>query len=916
MIFKHKLGAASVLAAAWYSAAAAAADYNTRIYSVTVDEQNGTLKIDGVDLVSGGAPATAHVELLGQTLQVREAESSSTHVEAALPEGISLNPGTGYQLYVSPNRGWTSAATSPADQAFFTLYVSSRVSGARIAAGNGGSRAGGPAPALTASGSSHNASTNVFESLGKAFSINPHSTTNVQNGAVANDGSSFSLPYTGSLGSTSNLFSLTNTGTGDAIDGVSTSTASNAVAIRGVMSSTSSGTLSAAVRGINSGTSTVGVGVWGSHDGGGAGVFGTTVNGYGVRGTASGNGVGVLANSNNNTALYAQSNTGVAGLFSISSASSTADNLWVNNAAKGRGIFLNNSNTSSTASAMQVTNAGTGSSAYISNTNANTTANVIYATGVGPGVISDHTQGNVADFVLNNTNSVGAGVRGETNSIFGNPGTAGVYGTASGTGGYGGYFDHTNSTGFGLALLANTVGQGPTAQFSTQSGAGGGSGNSASTVVILQNANGSGLNITTTSPTGSGTTPNTANALYVTTNGPGVIADHTQGNAGSFFANNTSGVGAGVRGEVNSIFGNNGTAGVYGSASGTGGYGGYFDHTNSQGFGLTLYAITQGAGTVANFVTPSGAGNYSGCTSSCTNSQPTLLLQQNANGNGLSIQATSPTASGTTPNTSNIVNVTFDGPGVIADHSQGNVANFVLSNTTSVGAGVRGETNSIFGNAGTAGVYGVASGTGGYAGYFAHTDTSGFGTAVMVQTEDQGTAMIVNQNNGSTGDPVIFQAAGANVARIDRTGKGFFDGGTATGGADLAEFVPTIGAVPQVGDVVEIDPEHPNSFRLCAEANTTRVAGIISTAPGVTLNAKDGSKQAVSGPALALAGRVPTKVNDQNGAIHIGDLLVASSEPGRAMRAPAHPEPGTVIGKALQDSDAAQDTVEVLVMLR
>ena len=61
---------------------------------------------------------------------------------------------------------------------------------------------------------------------------------------------------------------------------------------------------------------------------------------------------------------------------------------------------------------------------------------------------------------------------------------------------------------------------------------------------------------------------------------------------------------------------------------------------------------------------------------------------------------------------------------------------------------------------------------------------------------------------------------------------------------------------------------------------------------------------------------MPTKVNDRGGKIHIGDLLVASAEPGRAMRAPAHPRPGTVIGKALQDSDAAESTVEVLVMLR
>lgn len=40
----------------------------------------------------------------------------------------------------------------------------------------------------------------------------------------------------------------------------------------------------------------------------------------------------------------------------------------------------------------------------------------------------------------------------------------------------------------------------------------------------------------------------------------------------------------------------------------------------------------------------------------------------------------------------------------------------------------------------------------------------------------------------------MFENATGKVARIDRTGKGFFNGGTQVGGADLAEFVPTTGA--------------------------------------------------------------------------------------------------------------------------
>ncbi|MFC5488433.1 hypothetical protein [Dokdonella soli] len=266
-------------------------------------------------------------------------------------------------------------------------------------------------------------------------------------------------------------------------------------------------------------------------------------------------------------------------------------------------------------------------------------------------------------------------------------------------------------------------------------------------------------------------------------------------------------------------------------------------------------------------------------------------------------------------NTANTVQVVSIGPGVIADHSQGNAGSFFVNNTQSVGAGVRGEVNSIFGNNGTAGVYGVASGTGGYAGYFEHSETTGFGITLQVITYDMGDALVVDQH-GSSGDPAIFEAGGANVARIDRTGKGFFNGGTQTGGADLAELIPVAGTALQPGDVVEIDPDHPDHFRLCSSANSTRVVGVISTEPGVTLNDKHSAQTPDNGPALALAGRVPVKVTKENGAIRLGDLLVASSTPGRAMRAADLPAPGTVIGKALQNFDRESGVVSMLVILR
>ncbi len=64
----------------------------------------------------------------------------------------------------------------------------------------------------------------------------------------------------------------------------------------------------------------------------------------------------------------------------------------------------------------------------------------------------------------------------------------------------------------------------------------------------------------------------------------------------------------------------------------------------------------------------------------------------------------------------------------------------------------------------------------------------------------------------------------------------------------------------------------------------TLVIGIISTAPGTLLNsnAKDTRERLFP---VALCGRVPCKVTDENGPIRRGDLLTASSTPGYAMKA-------------------------------
>jgi hypothetical protein len=288
-----------------------------------------------------------------------------------------------------------------------------------------------------------------------------------------------------------------------------------------------------------------------------------------------------------------------------------------------------------------------------------------------------------------------------------------------------------------------------------------------------------------------------------------------------------------------------------------------------------------------------------------------------------------------------------------------------VNSATGTRPAVYGEVNSQFSNFGTAGVYGVSSGTGGFAGLFHASNASGNGPALIaiadgngngvtanatnsgdgVETTADGTgnalyawtpnfatgraARLVNFNDAninpvltvethSTGNLAVFKQgdpATVNRARIDATGKGFFNGGTQVGGADLAEVVRTCGRVRE-GQVVEIDPVNPDCFRVSTRAMSTRVAGVISTAPGVMLNAPNGANAEATGPALALAGRVPVKVTAKRRRIRIGDLLVASSIPGYAMRAPANPAVGTVIGKALENFHRAKGSIKMLVMTR
>jgi len=163
--------------------------------------------------------------------------------------------------------------------------------------------------------------------------------------------------------------------------------------------------------------------------------------------------------------------------------------------------------------------------------------------------------------------------------------------------------------------------------------------------------------------------------------------------------------------------------------------------------------------------------------------------------------------------------------------------------------------------------------------------------------------------------------------RVEKDGDVYADGtyycsdGTFhTGQADVAERINTSEWIDP-GDVVEIDPEHLGFFRKASSPYSTRVAGIISTSPGVVLgNDFDATedKWKDNRPVLAIAGRVPVKATIENGAIQIGDLLVSSSTPGVAMKGSDREDcVGAVVGKAMEPlEEEGTGVIMVQVMLR
>jgi len=667
------------------------------------------------------------------------------------------------------------------------------------------------------------------------------------------------------------------------IDAINPSTTSNDFTIRGIISSTTPGGFSAGLRGINNGTGGLGIGVYGSQNGSGWGVYGVTPNGIGVYGNSSSNGIGVYANSTSGTGLTATSNNGLP--MDVNIFNNSNNNIVAKFSTVGAGNVLNISTTGS----------GTG---------------ILSSAGIGFGIQGITSQQSSAGIVGDN-NGGGEAVVGRNTSNVGGA----VVGRNDG-GGYGVHgFIATNTTGTGIGVYGRV-----------------GINSSKGRAGRFENFN----------------TNNEFNAFEVYSIGNGNIPDNTLGNAASFRVNNTNSVAAAVRGEVNTIFGNFGAAGIFGVSSGTGGFAGLFHASNTNGNGAAVVAITDGNG---NAITANASKNGNG-------------VETNIDGAGNALYAWVPSyATGkagrfenfNTSNTSDVITAKTIG--------NGTVINAKVDLTTGTSPAVKGEVNSIFANFGTAGVYGLSSGTGGYAGLFYSSNSSGNGPAILALTDGNGNGITANaggsgdgieatvdgsgnavygwvpnfgvgragrfanfnssnsqptvhvttngtgntllvNHTGSSGNIAVWQSASSNVSRIDKSGRGYFNGGTQASGADIAEAFDVEGSIStfEIGDVLVISESQDRTVTKSAKPYSTLVVGVYATKPGVLLTEENIDTDISNKVPMGVVGVIPTKVCLEGGPIKRGDLLVTSSTAGVAMKADHDKvKIGQVLGKALQE---------------
>jgi hypothetical protein len=164
----------------------------------------------------------------------------------------------------------------------------------------------------------------------------------------------------------------------------------------------------------------------------------------------------------------------------------------------------------------------------------------------------------------------------------------------------------------------------------------------------------------------------------------------------------------------------------------------------------------------------------------------------------------------------------------------------------------------------------------------------------------------------------LSQNTGSSITFSDNSVQSTAWTGVLSGG-DYAESVEVRGDIRkfEAGDLLMIDTQHAGGFLKAAQPYSTLISGVYATKPGVVGRRQPKDKPKDDEVPMAMVGIVPTKVSAENGAVHIGDLLVSASTPGYAMKGTDRERlTGAVIGKALGTVESDKGVIEVLISLQ
>jgi trimeric autotransporter adhesin len=386
---------------------------------------------------------------------------------------------------------------------------------------------------------------------------------------------------------------------------------------------------------------------------------------------------------------------------------------------------------------------------------------------------------------------------------------------------------------------------------------------------------------------------------------------------------------------------------VYQNATSMGsGFDAVITNPSSAAIGVSVY--NQGAGAAGNFVI-NNASNSNNALRAETNGTGPAITAYTATG-WTSIQATQAgsnnafhsenTGTGAAgfftitsgSNNSTTLSANTQGTGSASAfqiNNPGNGASAVYANTNGTGNSIQGTTStgwsSIFAEHTGTGTALFGRSTSGVSGHFRIENSVSSANTLVTETTGTGTALQAN-HAGASGNIAIFQNNYTNVARIDKNGMGYFNGGTQNSGADVAEMFDVEGSKSQYepGDVLIISESTDRTVEKSNSANSTRVAGVYATKPGVRLTERDVNESTDDLVPMGVVGVIPTKVCAENGLIKRGDLLVTSSRSGHAMKAiPVNINgvliypTGAILGKALENFDGNDSgLIKVLVNVK